>query len=694
MAEGEDGNQSAAREVIDRQRLRRVEEAVAAWKGQLVDLGGRNTLLYYKDLKAGTLDLQAAGSSDAAVWRLLSSYQVRLSDVFEDDARPVAAKRARTVRAKAAENFEERGLQTLFLAWGMATWTNQMGTATPAAPVLLRQGSLSARGGAGEDFDLALPGEFEINPTLVHFLKTELKCNVTADQLLELLDQDAGMPDATMVFDHLCKVAGDVPGFAVNERIVLGNFSYAKLPMVNDLDAALLGGELAANDLLAAIAGDTGAVQALRLRHPVVAGDEPDRTPPADEFLVLDADASQSFAINTVVRGGDLVVEGPPGTGKSQTIANLIATLAARGKRTLFVAEKRAAIDAVLERLNGLGLGDLVLDLHDGVSSRKRIAQDLAKALASAGNVALTDHSGTHSRLERRREGLRAWRDAVHRPREPWSISIYEIQSELTELRRSEATVVRLPRDVVTQLGEKSYQAAVVDLDGFVEFGGFSLLSGSSPWRAAFDGRLVTSVDQVQEARDAVAALAQRTLPETRAELLASLMPAGFTARHRALRPPSCWTSWPTWPTPWPSSTLPSTTKQQQRSPTSSLPAGAVPSGGRRLPLATPPTVKGANDWSSWLEAAKTRLRRCMPLPLPQPTRRNAGSASPQGAPPRLCPTRSSPLAGCSPSSATSSGSSRNELGTPISARPVTLSSKRSSLRCSLISPPWSSFPS
>ena len=68
---------------------------------------------------------------------------------------------------------------------------------------------------------------------------------------------------------------------------------------------------------------------------------EPDVVPPADEFLVLPADASQSYAINAAVGGADLVIDGPPGTGKSQTIANLIAALSARGQRVLFVAEKR-----------------------------------------------------------------------------------------------------------------------------------------------------------------------------------------------------------------------------------------------------------------------------------------------------------------------------------------------------------------
>src|ERR1019366_10452826 len=96
---------------------------------------------------------------------------------------------------------------------------------------------------------------------------------------------------------------------------------------------------------------------------------QPDTVPPADEFLVLDADASQSYAINCAVGGADLVIDGPPGTGKSQTIANLVAALSARGQRILFVAEKRAAIDAVLDRLHRAGLADLGLDLPAGAGS-------------------------------------------------------------------------------------------------------------------------------------------------------------------------------------------------------------------------------------------------------------------------------------------------------------------------------------
>ena len=82
-----------------------------------------------------------------------------------------------------------------------------------------------------------------------------------------------------------------------------------------------------------------------------------------------------------MLAGRSLVVHGPPGTGKSQTIANLIAALVARGRKVLFVAEKRAAIDAVLSRLKSADLGEVVLDIHEGTRDRLRIARDLGDVL-------------------------------------------------------------------------------------------------------------------------------------------------------------------------------------------------------------------------------------------------------------------------------------------------------------------------
>ena len=118
-----------------------------------------------------------------------------------------------------------------------------------------------------------------------------------AEELLSLLEEDSdGAPDAGPVFDRLGKLAADVPGFSVTPRVVIGNFSYAKMAMVADLETdteALTGSEL-----ICAIAGSKTSRQALRDRQPTAQLNEPDFVPPADEFLVLDADASQSYVVN------------------------------------------------------------------------------------------------------------------------------------------------------------------------------------------------------------------------------------------------------------------------------------------------------------------------------------------------------------------------------------------------------------
>jgi hypothetical protein len=224
-----------------------------------------------------------------------------------------------------------------------------------------------------------------------------------------------------------------VPGFAIAPRLVLTNFAYAKLPMVRDLKGAF--DELVANDLIAAIAGDEEAREAVRAAGPGVdAVPRLDAVPPADEFLVLDADASQNYAINAVVGGQSLIIKGPPGTGKSQTIANLIASLVARQKRVLFVAEKRAAIEAVTKRLSEQELGGLVLDLHGGVGSRRAFAQAIG-GRSSSRMTPRVDFSAEQAKLQRHRKRLNDHAEAVHGLREPWGRSVYGLRAELIELR-------------------------------------------------------------------------------------------------------------------------------------------------------------------------------------------------------------------------------------------------------------------
>src|SRR6478672_5224276 len=104
-------------------RADRVAAAVKTWQRTLVDLGGRNTLLWYRDLPSGTLDLTTAHPGGLAM--LLAGRPTRLSDlVREPAALDEARRRARTIRSKTLELSEERGIAAGFIAIGMATWTS------------------------------------------------------------------------------------------------------------------------------------------------------------------------------------------------------------------------------------------------------------------------------------------------------------------------------------------------------------------------------------------------------------------------------------------------------------------------------------------------------------------------------------------------------------------------------------------
>lgn len=519
--QGQDAERSPATAPVGERRRATVTRAVKVWTDQLVDLSGRNQLLYYRTLKRGTLELDEASAPSVAA--LLSEMPVRLSQLFGGGgaggggggaAVEDALVRARTIHARARTHFEERGIETLFLALGLATWQPTSSSATPAAPVLLRPVRLVPRGAARADFDVRVHGDWQLNETLLHLLRTEFAAELDTDELMAEFDTTAdGDIDPSALYDRLRAAAAQVPAFDVRDRTIIGTFAYTKLPMVADLRDNI--DRLAAHDLIAAVAGSDGAQQALReLKAVEVDPARPNRTAPRDEFLILDADASQHAAINAALDGQPLIIQGPPGTGKSQTIANLIASLAANGRRVLFVAEKRAAIEAVTSRLSGAGLGDLVMDLHGGVTSRQHLADQLGATLDRIGQVPAPDHTELHHDLQTSRTALTLHSVAMHETRPPWDISVFAIDERLLALPDEVRTPLRFTGAQLTALDAETARQA---RDALTEWAGLSapLICQESAWT----GAVVPTRADARAALELVTTLAHTAAPEAIAHL-------------------------------------------------------------------------------------------------------------------------------------------------------------------------------
>jgi hypothetical protein len=204
------------------------------------------------------------------------------------------------------------------------------------------------------------------------------------------------------------------------------------------------------------------------------------------------------------------VIHGPPGTGKSQTIANLIASLAAKGRSVLFVAEKKVALGAVKHRLDDVGIGHLAIDLHGADLSPQKVMQQVAHALEALRSAAPVNCQQIHAQFVDRRARLNSHVARMHCSREPTKKSVYEMQGLVLRLQRTVNSSVCWRGTELARL-RPEVRRQVNDL--LVEAGGLASLflrTDSSPWT----GAVLADGPAVQEALEVVQRLYLESLPE------------------------------------------------------------------------------------------------------------------------------------------------------------------------------------
>jgi very-short-patch-repair endonuclease len=530
-------------EHLDPEVRRIVDAARGVWIRRLIDHSRANSLLFYRDLKVGTLDLSAETN---AVECLLAGEAVPVEALaprarFANNRDAVVRARAEAearhmlvaIQRKALGNLEEKGIETLFLAMGMATWPATDGGRPYDAPVLLLPARIEIRGRAGDEMRLVVAGDPQLNPVLLYVLDENFGFRINgATALSECSAEDETghwRVDPECVFGYVERAAADLGGFEVKRRVILANFQFAKMAMVEDLKKN--GDAMAKSAIVVAVAGHSQSRQ--RLAEAVV-GVEPaalDERPAGDDYLVLDADSTQQRAIVLVGNGQNGVVQGPPGTGKSQTIANLIAQSVAEGRRVLFVAEKRAALDAVIKRLGhpDIGLGHLVLDLHGASVSRKEVMARLAHTLDQIRHALPTDGAeAVHRVFEARRRQLNEHARRVNASRQPTGLSVNQIAGRLLRLPAPAKSALRLRGETLAALtAERAEQVSRWVLDGAANA---TLLLGTdpSPWNNAD----IQDGHHAQDALDQAARAAAELWPEFEAQL-------GAVLQHLGVRPPT-----------------------------------------------------------------------------------------------------------------------------------------------------------
>jgi len=509
---------------VTAERRAAVLRARDVWIGKLIDLSRRNKLLYFRDLKTGTLDLSRCDNK--VLSELLRGETVALSALIPDADEVSTSARANDIRRTALANLEERGLETLFIAFGFAIWAPTDDGRPPESPVLLAPVAVEKRGREGRALSLRLAGDLQVNPVLLFSLEREHGRQLTPEALVETKDTTGEEPliDPKIVYTRLQLLAAGIKDFHVSPRLVLGNFAYQKMAMVNDLRDNL--NELTHHDLVAAIAGDPSARRLQRYDNANENPRELDLLSPNHEFLVLDADSTQQAAIAGVLSLRNGVIQGPPGTGKSQTIANLIAELAARGRRVLFVAEKRAALEVVLDRLQRRGLRHLALDLHGAGITRRSVMSQFAESLSLVRDSTPVDLVELHRRFVDRRKRLNEHVTRMHLLRAPSALSVYQLQGRLLHIPADQHSATRWRGADLDRLTPAIMDEAYALLAELEAFSGLFLRTDPSQWT----GAKLANGAAVQQTIDSLQRLVNECWPALEASL--SLIVGTTSATH------------------------------------------------------------------------------------------------------------------------------------------------------------------
>ena len=423
------------------------------WERKLLDLSLRNNLLNTRltqdtipiisvhideleDALAANNDFQILGKPadwdntqiSAGIYRAVNATdpvydlvkmelsQHRIRTYLDDDK----VKRALTHLYRSSRTaMEENGANTLYLALGMLKWFETPSSTKPRyAPILLFPVEIIRKSAASGYVIRGRDEETMLNITLLELLRQAFDITIGG---LNPLPADENGVDVSLIFNTIRRKIMGQKGWDVIEQAILGNFSFSKFIMWNDIHNNT--DVLLQNKIVASLM--SGVVDQSVNQEIGDEGDLDERFAAGDIELPISADSSQLEAIDAALSGKSFILHGPPGTGKSQTITNIIANALYRGKRVLFVAEKMAALEVVQNRLESIGLGAFCLELHSNKAKKSSVLEQLKRTSEVAKKKSSEEYAAEAQEINNVRKEMSAHVKSIHKLY-PLGVSLYD----------------------------------------------------------------------------------------------------------------------------------------------------------------------------------------------------------------------------------------------------------------------------
>lgn len=341
------------------------------------------------------------------------------------------------IRSKAQTAIEETGAGILYLALGFLEWFESTDSdkvrLAPlfTIPVMLERGKLDSASGAYK-YQIKYTGE-DIIPNL------SLRMKLDNDFGILLPELEEGMLPEQYFIQVEIAIKKSKPNWKLKRLAGLSLLNFGKMLMYLDLDPARWPLDKR-NIMLHPVVkrfftseeSDNSDSEGITFEHNIDEIKDIHQQFP----LIDDADSSQHSALIDAINGNNLVIEGPPGTGKSQTITNLIAAAMLSGKTVLFVAEKMAALEVVKHRLDKAGLGDFCLELHSHKSQKRKVLDEIqTRVLNQARHTVPQKIDAEVTRFEELKVQLNEYAKEINELWGSTGISIHDIFSGASRYR-------------------------------------------------------------------------------------------------------------------------------------------------------------------------------------------------------------------------------------------------------------------